>query len=323
MYLLDAVNLKVNYKLKRHSFLERPSTLRAVDGVNLRISHGQTVALVGESGCGKSSVARAILGIIETTEGEIFFEGTDLAALDKNARKEVWSQMQVVSQDPVSALNPRLSVGRAIGEPMQISGFPKQQIENRTRDLMTMVGLNPDLLGRSPQALSGGQRQRVVIARALTMSPKLVVCDEPVSALDVSIQSQILNLLARLQKELGLSYLFISHDLSVVRHISDMVKVMYLGVIVEEGPTADIFAKSCHPYTQALISAIPIPDPDRRKIYKEPVIPGELPNAIEPPKGCPYVSRCTIAESQCASKRPPLVEIDPNHFIRCHVRSRH
>ena len=194
MYLLDAVNLKVNYKLKRHSFLERHSTLRAVDGVNLRINHGQTVALVGESGCGKSSVARAILGIIETTEGEIFFEGTNLAALNKNERKQVWSQMQVVSQDPVSALNPKLSVGRAIGEPMKISGFPKRQIENRTRDLMTMVGLNPDLLGRSPQALSGGQRQRVVIARALTMSPKLVVCDEPVSALDVSIQSQILKM---------------------------------------------------------------------------------------------------------------------------------
>ena len=323
MYLLDVVNLKISYKLKRHRFLGRGSTLRAVDGVNLRINHGQTVALVGESGCGKSSVARAILGIIETTEGEILFEGKDLAALDKDGKKRVWSQMQVVSQDPVSALNPRLSIGRAIGEPMQISGFSKRHIKDRTRDLMIMVGLNPDLVGRLPRALSGGQRQRVVIARALTMSPKLVVCDEPVSALDVSIQSQILNLLARLQKELGLSYLFISHDLSVVRHISDMVKVMYLGVIVEEGPTADIFAKSCHPYTQALISAIPIPDPDRRKIYKEPVILGELPNAIEPPKGCPYVSRCTIAESQCASKRPPLVEIDPNHFIRCHVRSRH
>ena len=322
MYLLDAVNLKINYKLKRHSFLERHSTLRAVDGVNLRINHGQTVALVGESGCGKSSVARAILGIIETTKGKILFEGKDLAALDKNERKQVWSQMQVVSQDPVSALNPRLSVGRAIGEPMQILGLPKRQIENRTRDLMRMVGLNPDLYGRLPQALSGGQRQRVVIARALALSPKLVVCDEPVSALDVSIQSQILNLLARLQKELDLSYLFISHDLSVVRHISDMVKVMYLGVIVEEGPTADIFVKSCHPYTQALISAIPIPDPDRRKVYKEPVIRGELPNAIEPPKGCPYVSRCTIAETQCASERPPLVEIGPNHCIRCHVRSR-
>ena len=323
MYLLDVVNLKISYKLKRHRFLGRGSTLRAVDGVNLRINHGQTVALVGESGCGKSSVARAILGIIETTEGEILFEGKDLAALDKDGKKRVWSQMQVVSQDPVSALNPRLSIGRAIGEPMQISGFSKRHIEDRTRDLMIMVGLNPDLVGRLPRALSGGQRQRVVIARALTMSPKLVVCDEPVSALDVSIQSQILNLLARLQKELNLSYLFISHDLSVVRHISDMVKVMYLGVIVEEGPTADIFAKSRHPYTQALISAIPIPDPDRRKVYKGPVIRGELPNAIEPPKGCPYVSRCTIAESQCASHRPPLVEISPNHCIRCHVRSRY
>jgi len=323
MYLLDVVNLKISYTLKRQRFLEKGSTLRAVDDVNLRIIHGQTVALVGESGCGKSSVAKAILGIIETTGGKILFEGKDLAALGKNEKRRVWSQMQVVSQDPVSALNPRLSIGRAIGEPMQISGFSKRQIENRTRDLMIMVGLNPDLAGRSSRALSGGQRQRVVIARALTMSPKLVVCDEPVSALDVSIQSQILNLLSRLQKEFNLSYLFISHDLSVVRHISDMVKVMYLGMIVEEGPTADIFAKSRHPYTQALISAIPIPDPDRRKVYKGPVIRGELPNAIEPPKGCPYVSRCTIAESQCASHRPPLVEISPNHCIRCHVRSRY
>ena len=262
-----------------------------------------------------------MLGLAPVTAGRITFEGRDLSTLTSSERRHVWREMQVVFQDPVSALNPRRTIAQSIAEPLVIHDHPKAQIAARVDELMGLVGLNPDQRDRRPGALSGGQRQRVVIARALALNPKLVICDEPVSALDVSIQSQILNLLMRLQRELGLSYLFIAHDLSVVRHIADRVAVMYLGLVVEEGPAAQVFANPVHPYTEALLSAIPVPDPTLRGKRKGIVLQGDLPSPLDPPKGCPFVTRCPLAEETCKDARPPLVEVSPAHHIRCRVRA--
>lgn len=321
MSLLEITDLKVHFPVRTGRFGGGKDMLKAVDGVSLTINANETLAVVGESGCGKTTIGNAVLGLAPVTAGRITFEGRDLSTLTSSERRHVWREMQVVFQDPVSALNPRRTIAQSIAEPLVIHDHPKAQIAARVDELMGLVGLNSDQRDRRPGALSGGQRQRVVIARALALNPKLVICDEPVSALDVSIQSQILNLLMRLQRELGLSYLFIAHDLSVVRHIADRVAVMYLGLVVEEGPAAQVFANPVHPYTEALLSAIPVPDPTLRGKRKGIVLQGDLPSPLDPPKGCPFVTRCPLAEETCKDARPPLVEVSPAHHIRCRVRA--
>ena len=321
MSLLEITDLKVHFPVRTGRFGGGKDVVKAVDGVSLTINANETLAVVGESGCGKTTIGNAVLGLAPVIAGRITFEGRDLSTLTASERRHVWREMQVVFQDPVSALNPRRTIAQSIAEPLVIHDHPKAQIAARVDELMGLVGLNSDQRDRRPGALSGGQRQRVVIARALALNPKLVICDEPVSALDVSIQSQILNLLMRLQRELGLSYLFIAHDLSVVRHIADRVAVMYLGLVIEEGPTAQVFAKPVHPYTEALLSAIPVPDPTLRGKRKGIVLQGDLPSPLDPPKGCPFVTRCPLAEETCKDVRPPLVEVSPAHHIRCRVRA--
>lgn len=321
MSLLEITDLKVHFPVRTGRFGGGKDVVKAVDGVSLTINANETLAVVGESGCGKTTIGNAVLGLAPVTAGRITFEGRDLSTLTSSERRHVWREMQVVFQDPVSALNPRRTIAESIAEPLVIHDHPKAQIAARVDELMGLVGLNSDQRDRRPGALSGGQRQRVVIARALALNPKLVICDEPVSALDVSIQSQILNLLMRLQRELGLSYLFIAHDLSVVRHIADRVAVMYLGLVVEEGPAAQVFANPVHPYTEALLSAIPVPDPTLRGKRKGIVLQGDLPSPLNPPKGCPFVTRCPLAEETCKDARPPLVEVSPAHHIRCRVRA--
>lgn len=322
MTLLSVEDLKVHFPVRTGQFGGGKGLVKAVDGVSLTINVNETLAVVGESGCGKSTTGNAVLGLAPVTSGRILFEGRDLATLTSAERKHVWREMQVVFQDPVSALNPRRTIAQSIAEPLVIHDVPKAQIAPRVDELMALVGLNVDQRDRRPGALSGGQRQRVVIARALALNPRLVICDEPVSALDVSIQSQILNLLMRLQRELGLSYLFIAHDLSVVRHIADRVAIMYLGIVVEEGPAEQVFANPVHPYTEALISAIPLPDPALRGKRKRIVLEGDLPSPLDPPKGCPFVTRCRLAEPRCSESRPELTQVDPNHIARCFVRCR-
>ncbi|MFT7190483.1 MAG: oligopeptide transport system ATP-binding protein [Dinoroseobacter sp.] len=321
MSLLEITDLMVHFPVRTGRFGGGKDVVKAVDGVSLTVNANETLAVVGESGCGKTTIGNAVLGLAPVTAGRITFEGRDLSTLTASERRHVWREMQVVFQDPVSALNPRRTIAQSIAEPLVIHDHPKAQIAARVDELMGLVGLNPDQRDRRPGALSGGQRQRVVIARALALNPKLVICDEPVSALDVSIQSQILNLLMRLQRELGLSYLFIAHDLSVVRHIADRVAVMYLGLVVEEGPAAQVFANPVHPYTEALLSAIPVPDPTLRGKRKRIVLQGDLPSPLDPPKGCPFVTRCPQAEETCKDARPPLVEVSPAHHIRCRVRA--
>lgn len=317
MSLLEIQDLKVHFPVRTGRFGGGKGVVKAVDGVSLTVAPNETLAVVGESGCGKSTTGNAVLGLAPVTSGRVLFEGRDLAGLTSAERQRVWREMQVVFQDPVSALNPRRTIAQSIAEPLIIHNHPKDQIADRVNELMALVGLNPDQRDRRPTALSGGQRQRVVIARALALTPRLIICDEPVSALDVSIQSQILNLLMRLQRELGLSYLFIAHDLSVVRHIADRVAVMYLGIVIEEGPAAQVFAQPLHPYTQALLSAIPLPDPALRGTRDRIILKGELPSPLDPPKGCPFITRCPLAEERCGEARPALTEIHSAHRVRC------
>lgn len=318
--LLEIRDLKVHFPVRTGRFGGGKGVVRAVDGVSLEIGEHETLAVVGESGCGKSTTGNAVLGLAPVTEGQIRFAGRDLAKLPARDRTTVWRDLQVIFQDPVSALNPRRTVAQSIAEPMVIQGWERKRIAARVDELMEQVGLNSTHRDRRPAALSGGQRQRVVIARALALSPKLVICDEPVSALDVSIQSQILNLLMRLQREAALSYLFISHDLSVVRHIADRVAVMYLGIVVEEGPAAEVFANPVHPYTEALLSAIPLPDPRGRDQRRRILLEGDLPSPLNPPSGCPFVTRCPLAETRCHEARPPLEPNGSGRRVRCFVR---
>jgi oligopeptide transport system ATP-binding protein len=317
--LLQVRNLVKHFEVGSGMFGGRRALVRAVDGVSFSIGRGETLGLVGESGCGKTTTGRCILQLEAPTSGEILFEGRDLTRLGPDELRAVRRRLQVIFQDPYSSLNPRMTVGDIIAEPLGVHGIVRGAgaRRDRVRDLLRKVGLLPQHAARYPHQLSGGQRQRVGIARALAMEPALIVCDEPVSALDVSIQAQIINLLEDLQADLGLTYLFIAHDLAVVRHISDRVAVMYLGKIVELADRKTLYDDPLHPYTRALLSAVPIPDPELEARREHLVLRGEVPSPLDPPAGCVFHPRCPIAEDRCRRVVPELREVKPGHWAAC------
>jgi oligopeptide transport system ATP-binding protein len=300
---------------------KQTAMVRAVDGVSFELNRGETLGLVGESGCGKTTTGRCILQLERPTAGSIRFQGEELTTLPPAALRKLRQRMQVIFQDPYSSLNPRMTIGQIIEEPLKVHGIVREAAAraDRVRDLLTQVGLLPQHARRYPHQLSGGQRQRVGIARALAMEPTLIVCDEPVSALDVSIQAQIVNLLEDLQARFGLTYLFIAHDLSVVRHISDRVVVMYLGKVVEIADRTSLYEEPLHPYTRALLSAVPIPDPKLEARREHIVLRGEVPSPLNPPSGCVFHPRCPIAIDRCAAEVPVLREVKPGHCAACHL----
>ncbi|MCE5437685.1 ATP-binding cassette domain-containing protein [Staphylococcus pseudintermedius] len=315
-YILEVNDLKQYYPIKGGVFQRKIGEVKAVDGISFVIEPGQTVGLVGESGCGKSSAGRTILQLQQAHSGEIKFCGQDITKLRGRALREARKGFQMVFQDPYASLNPMQMVGDIVGEPIRNYYHKKQRdIEDEVKDLLKRVGLNEADYYKYAHEFSGGQRQRVGIARALALKPKLIIADEPVSALDVSVQSQVLNIMAELQEEFGLSYLFIAHDLSVVKHVSDYICVMYLGHILEQGPAEAIYENPSHPYTKALISAIPEIDPRQRK--KRILLEGDLPSPSDPPSGCPFHTRCPVAEARCAEVKPPSVEVSANHYAAC------
>ncbi len=317
--LLEVRNLVKHFRIGGGLFGGRPGLVRAVDGVSFTIQRGETLGLVGESGCGKTTTGRCILQLERPTSGEVRFEGRELTTLRPAQLRAVRRRIQVIFQDPYSSLNPRMTVGQIIGEPIAVHGIVTSAAarRDRVRDLLRRVGLSPKHDSRYPHELSGGQRQRVGIARALAVEPALIICDEPVSALDVSIQAQIINLLEDLQSEFGLTYLFIAHDLAVVRHISDRVAVMYLGKIVEVSDRKTLYDDPLHPYTRALLSAVPIPDPALEAERERVVLRGEVPSPLNPPSGCVFHPRCPIAVERCRSVIPELREVKPGHWAAC------
>jgi len=319
--LLEVHDLVMHFPIGGGMFSKPAGVVRAIDGVSFDIRKGETLGLVGESGCGKTTTGRCILQLERPTGGRIVFEGIDMVTLDAAELRAVRRRVQVIFQDPYSSLNPRMTVGQILEEPLKVHRLvpDKGERELRVRDLLVQVGLLPQHAGRYPHQLSGGQRQRVGIARALAMEPALIVCDEPVSALDVSIQAQIINLLEELQARLGLTYLFIAHDLSVVRHISDRVAVMYLGKIVELADRKAIYDEPLHPYTRALLSAVPIPDPKIEAKRERTVLRGEVPSPLNPPSGCVFHPRCPIAVDRCSAEIPPLRELRSGHWAACHL----
>jgi len=314
--LIRASHIVKHYPILGGVFLKQVAAVKAVDGVSFSIRQGETLGLVGESGCGKSTLGRAILRLEEPTSGEVFFEGENILDFSPERVRSLRKQMQIIFQDPFSSLNPRKNVSQIIGEPLLIHGMKsREEREQRVLDLLEVVGLRQEHMRRYPHQFSGGQRQRIGIARALALNPRLVVCDEAVSALDVSIQAQVINLLKDLQNEFGLTYLFISHDLSVVEYISDRVAVMYLGKIVEIAKSSELYAQPLHPYTQALLSASPLPDPTlkRRRI----ILKGDVPSPIDPPSGCRFHTRCLYAQDICSLKEPELCAIQGDHQAAC------
>jgi len=319
--LLEVRDLVKHFPVGGGFFKRAEGTVRAVDGVSFTLRRGETLGLVGESGCGKTTTGRCILQLERPTSGQIVFEGTDLATHSPQQLRGLRRHMQVIFQDPYSSLNPRMTIGQILAEPLKVHRLAsgKAAREKRIQELLKQVGLLPQHAQRYPHQLSGGQRQRVGIARALAMEPSLIICDEPVSALDVSIQAQIINLLEELQGRLGLTYLFIAHDLSVVRHISDRVVVMYLGKVVEVADRQTLYEAPLHPYTRALLSAVPIPDPKLEATRERTVLRGEIPSSLTPPGGCVFHTRCPKAEARCSAEIPRLREIQPGHWGACHL----
>lgn len=319
--LLEVRDLRVHFPVSHGVvFRKQLGLARAVDGVSFTLHRGQTLGLVGESGCGKSTTARAILNLIKPTSGEILFEGVDLRRLSANQLRQKRRDFQMIFQDPYASLNPRMTVGDIVAEPLRAFHAARgRRLQERVQDLLHRVGMNPRYIRRYPHEFSGGQRQRVGIARALALHPKLIVADEPVSALDVSIQAQILNLLVDLKQQFHLTYLFISHDLAIVRHISDFIAVMYLGRIVELASYEDIYVRPQHPYTQALLSAVPIPDPAAEAKRQRQVLGGDVPSPLHPPAGCPFHTRCPHVMPRCKTDEPPLKEYAPKHAVACHL----
>lgn len=311
--------------LKKHFDLGKGEILKAVDGVTFHINKGETFGLVGESGCGKSTAGRTIIGLYDRTDGEVIFNGKTIHSLNKKERFAFHKQMQMIFQDPYASLNPRSTVAEIISEPMEVHGLygNKQERLKRVYQLLEDVGLNKDHANRYPHEFSGGQRQRIGIARALALDPEFIIADEPISALDVSVQAQVVNLLKRLQEEKGLTYLFIAHDLSMVKQISDRIGVMYLGHLVELTSSAELYKKPLHPYTQALLSAIPIPDPDVEDKRERIILKGELPSPINPPSGCVFRTRCPMAMEVCGVEKPKWQEIDNSHYVACHLYDKH
>lgn len=312
MALLEVTDLKMHFPVAK-------GLVRAVDGVSFTLEAGETLGLVGESGCGKTTVSRSLLRLIEPTSGSVVFDDVDLLKLDAKRLRKMRAELQIIFQDPFSSLNPRMTIEGIIAEPLKNhQRLSRKEIREKVASLMEKVGLLPEQANRYPHEFSGGQRQRIGIARALALNPKVIICDEPVSALDVSIQAQVINLLVRIQKELGLSYLFIAHDLSVVEHISDRVAVMYLGKIVEMASDRELYSSPQHPYTQALLSAVPVPDPSMKR--ERILLTGDVPSPLHPPDGCPFHTRCHEVDKICLSEVPIYRDLGDNHWVACHKR---
>jgi len=319
--LVQVKNLVKHFPINRGFIFQRQiGAVRAVDDVSFDIYRGETLGLVGETGCGKTTVGRTLLRLYEPTGGHVFFEGHDLAAMRGRELRHMRRRMQMIFQDPYASLNPRMTVGGIVGEPLEVHGVAsgKEKVE-RIQELLEIVGLNPYFINRFPHEFSGGQRQRIGIARSLALNPDLIICDEPISSLDVSIQAQVVNLLEELQKRLGLTYLFIAHDLSMVRHISDRMAVMYLGKIVELTDRDEIYLNPLHPYTKALMSAVPVPDPDVEEQRKRIILEGDIPSPANPPPGCHFSTRCPVAEEICSQEEPVYREVKPGHWVSCHL----
>ncbi|HVR28981.1 MAG TPA: oligopeptide/dipeptide ABC transporter ATP-binding protein [Thermoanaerobaculia bacterium] len=320
--ILRVEDLRVHFPITRGVLRQRQvGAIKAVDGVSFTVRRGETLGLVGESGCGKSTTALAILRMLEPTSGRILFEGQDITRLDRARMRPIRRRMQMIYQDPFGSLNPRMKVRDIVGEPLLVHGLARDRARYRDRvaELIHLVGLLPDMADRYPHEFSGGQRQRIGIARALALEPSLLLCDEPVSALDVSIQAQVINLLMDLQERLGLTYLFIAHDLSVVRHISDRIAVMYLGKVVELADRDQIYRNPLHPYTEALLAAVPIPDPELEASRPQQILKGEVPSAIHPPSGCRFHPRCTQALPDCSAVEPLLERLGSGRAVACHL----
>ena len=319
--LVEAKDLRKTFVVARNLWGRPTVAVKAVDGVSFAIQSGETLGLVGESGCGKSTVGRVMAGLYKPTSGQVLFHGEDFhAALAGPLAKSFRQRIQMVFQDPFSSLNPRMTIGDIIAEPLDLSSScSKTERADRIADLLRQVGLDPDYAGRFPHEFSGGQRQRVGLARALAAAPEFIICDEPVSALDVSVQAQIINLLGRLQDALGLTYLFIAHNMAVVKHISNRIAVMYLGTLVETAPRDELFVRPAHPYTQALLSAVPIPDPAREQSRQHIILEGDIPSPLDPPSGCRFRTRCRHAMPVCAEAAPPPAEVSAGHIAACHL----
>lgn len=306
--------------MKKHFHLGGGKVLKAVDSFSIEINRGETFGLVGESGCGKSTAGRTIIKLYDATQGEVLFNGENVHKLQGKKLKDFNRNMQMVFQDPYASLNPRMTVGNIIAEGIDIHGLHTgAKRKERVFELLRSVGLNDEHANRFPHEFSGGQRQRIGIARALAIEPQFIIADEPISALDVSVQAQVVNLFKRLQKEMGLTYLFIAHDLAMVKHISDRIGVMYLGNLVEVTSSHNLYAKPLHPYTQSLLSAIPIPDPEIERRRERIILQGEVPSPLNPPSGCPFRTRCPKAMPECAASMPAIKEVEPNHFVSCHL----
>jgi oligopeptide transport system ATP-binding protein len=318
--LLRVEDLVMHFPIYRGVIRRQVGAVHAVDGVSFSIKRGETLGLVGESGCGKSTTGRTILQLYKPTAGHVYYEDTDLTMLKREEMRFMRREMQMIFQDPYASLNPRMTVGEIIGEPLMVHGVASgKEVQQVVAHLLELVKMEPAFASRYPHEFSGGQRQRIGVARALALQPSLIICDEPISALDVSIQAQVVNLLEDLQAQFNLTYLFIAHDLSMVRHISTRVAVMYLGVIVEIADRVDLYDNPLHPYTQALLSAVPIPDPVTDAKRQRRVLEGDVPSPVDPPSGCRFRTRCWLADKICADQRPEFREITRNHFVACHM----